>query len=81
MGDTEVKSAQQVPNRGHELHQELPIDFPDPLFRVLHQIIRFAIRILAILMVAVILWGVGDVMIYLAGQGHSNYWGRVLAQR
>src|SRR5690554_7071220 len=48
--------------RKHELHQELPIDFPDPFFRGLHRIIRFAIRVLAVLMVAVILWGVGDVV-------------------
>ncbi|GHD54210.1 Uncharacterized membrane protein, DUF373 family [Marinobacter persicus] len=46
----------------HELHQELPVDFPDPFFRGLHRIIRFAIRVLAVLMVAVILWGVGDVI-------------------
>ncbi|MDX1818931.1 MAG: phosphate-starvation-inducible PsiE family protein [Marinobacter sp.] len=46
----------------HELHQELPIDFPDPFFRGLHHVIRFAIRVLAVLMVAVILWGVGDVI-------------------
>ncbi|KXS52819.1 phosphate-starvation-inducible PsiE family protein [Marinobacter persicus] len=46
----------------HELHQELPIDFPDPFFRGLHRVIRFAIRVLAVLMVAVILWGVGDVI-------------------
>lgn len=50
------------PERRHELHQELPIDFPDPYFRGLHRIIRFAIRVLALLMVAVILWGVGDVV-------------------
>jgi uncharacterized membrane protein (DUF373 family) len=49
-------------DRRHELHQELPVDFPDPYFRALHRIIRFAIRILALLMVAVILWGVGDVI-------------------
>jgi uncharacterized membrane protein (DUF373 family) len=45
-----------------ELHQELPVDFPDPFFRGLHHVIRFAIRVLAVLMVAVILWGVGDVV-------------------
>ncbi|AOY90236.1 hypothetical protein BKP64_09935 [Marinobacter salinus] len=44
------------------MHQELPVDFPDPFFRLLHYIIRFAIRVLAVLMVAVILWGVGDVI-------------------
>ncbi|WP_231730989.1 phosphate-starvation-inducible PsiE family protein [Lacimicrobium alkaliphilum] len=46
----------------NELHQELPVDFPDPFFRGLHHVIRFAIRVLAVLMVAVILWGVGDVV-------------------
>lgn len=43
-------------------HQELPIDYPDPLFRVLHKVIRFSIRILAVLMVFVIVWGIGDVV-------------------
>ena len=45
-----------------ELHQELPVDHDDPLFRSLHRIIRFGIRVLAVLMVAVILWGVADVV-------------------
>lgn len=59
-------AAEHVPASGigskHELHQELPVDFPDPLFRGLHRVIRFAIRVLAVLMVAVILWGVADVI-------------------
>jgi uncharacterized membrane protein (DUF373 family) len=59
--DVALKSSGH-PERRHELHQELPIDFPDPYFRGLHRIIRFAIRVLALLMVAVILWGVGDVV-------------------
>lgn len=46
----------------HELHEELPANYPDPLFRVLHRVIRFAIRVLAILMTLVILWSVGDVI-------------------
>lgn len=50
------------PEKRGELHQELPVDFPDPFFRGLHLIIRFAIRVLALLMVFVILWGVGDVI-------------------
>lgn len=62
MVDNEGKTPPSEQRNGHELHQELPIDFPDPLFRALHRIIRFAIRILAILMVAVILWGVGDII-------------------
>ncbi|KPP98044.1 phosphate-starvation-inducible PsiE family protein [Marinobacter sp. HL-58] len=61
-GDKEQTPAQIPPDRRHELHQELPVDFPDPFFRSLHRIIRFAIRVLAVLMVAVILWGVGDVI-------------------
>lgn len=44
------------------LHQELPVDHPDPLFRVLHKIIRFCIRVLAVIMVVVIIWGIGDVL-------------------
>ncbi|WP_083329199.1 phosphate-starvation-inducible PsiE family protein [Marinobacter salinus] len=61
-GSDDVKPVQPVPEKKHELHQELPVDFPDPFFRLLHYIIRFAIRVLAVLMVAVILWGVGDVI-------------------
>ena len=34
----------------------------DPLIRVLHSIIQYAVRALAILMVLVILWGIGDVV-------------------
>ena len=63
-GSGNEKEEEAVPQqeKRHELHQELPVDFPDPFFRVLHRIIRFAIRVLAVLMVAVILWGVGDVV-------------------
>ncbi|GAA3965596.1 phosphate-starvation-inducible PsiE family protein [Allohahella marinimesophila] len=57
-----VVPPQSATGTKNQLHQELPIDFPDPLFRGLHLIIRFAIRVLAVLMVAVILWGVGDVI-------------------
>lgn len=58
--DTEV--AEHRPAKRGELHQELPVDFPDPFFRLLHRIIRFAVRVLAVLMVAVILWSVADVV-------------------
>lgn len=70
MGDheTEVAPAPRQPERRHELHQELPVDFPDPFSRGLHRIIRFAIRVLAVLMVAVILWGVGDVVYIIYGR-------------
>ncbi|WP_417529747.1 phosphate-starvation-inducible PsiE family protein [Marinobacter lipolyticus] len=60
--EEDVTPPQSSTERRYELHQELPVDFPDPLFRGLHRIIRFAIRVLAVLMVAVILWGVGDVI-------------------
>ena len=35
---------------------------PDPLIRFLHKVIQYAVRLLAILMVLVILWGIGDVI-------------------
>lgn len=59
---TAEKEHSQDTVRPPELHQELPTDYPDRYFRVLHRIIRFAIRVLALLMVAVIMWGVGDVI-------------------
>ncbi|MFU8820735.1 MAG: phosphate-starvation-inducible PsiE family protein [Gammaproteobacteria bacterium] len=59
---TEAPASATGPDERNERHQELPIDHPDPLFRSLHRLIRFAIRILAVLMVAVILWGVADVI-------------------
>ncbi len=37
----------------------------DPLIRVLHTVIQYAVRALAILMVLVILWGIGDVLYIL----------------
>ncbi|MBW4935849.1 phosphate-starvation-inducible PsiE family protein [Marinobacter sp. F4206] len=61
-GSDDLKATAPVIEKKHELHQELPVDFPDPFFRALHHIIRFAIRVLALLMVAVILWSVGDVI-------------------
>ena len=41
---------------------ELGVDEEDRLINVLHHIIRFAVRVLAVLMVATILWGVFDVI-------------------
>ena len=52
--DNQKKPNQAEHEQKQELHQELPIDSQDPFFRALHRIIRFAIRILAVLMVAVI---------------------------
>lgn len=51
-------------------HQSFSTEPPeqDPLVRFLHKIIRQAVRILAILMVLVILWGIGDVVYVLYNQ-------------
>jgi uncharacterized membrane protein (DUF373 family) len=46
---------------GHDLH----IEHEDPTIRFLHRIIRVAVKILAILMVLVIVWGIGDVVYVL----------------
>jgi hypothetical protein len=46
---------------GHDLH----LEHEDPLIRVLHRIIRLAVRFLAVLMVLVIVWGIGDVIFVL----------------
>jgi uncharacterized membrane protein (DUF373 family) len=46
-------------------HEELPLLHEDGLLRRLHGIIRMAVRILAILMVLVIIWGIGDVIYVL----------------
>ncbi len=46
---------------GHDLTKE----HEDPFLESLHRIIRFAIKILAVLMVAVIVWGIGDVIYVL----------------
>jgi len=37
----------------------------DPFIEYLHRIIRFAVKVLAILMVLVIVWGIGDVIYVL----------------
>lgn len=47
---------------------ELGIDEEDPMINVLHRVIRGAVRVLAVLMVVTILWGVVDVTMVLYGQ-------------
>lgn len=49
-------------------HDELPIEHHDPLIATLHKAIKFAIRILAVLMVLVIFWGVADVFYVMYNQ-------------
>ncbi len=47
---------------------ELGVDEEDPMINVLHRVIRGAVRVLAVLMVLTILWGVIDVASVLYGQ-------------
>lgn len=54
--------------RQHLLHDELPEEHEDPLIGVLHRIIRVGVKVLAILMVFVILWGIFDVVYVLYQQ-------------
>jgi uncharacterized membrane protein (DUF373 family) len=46
----------------HRLHDELSVSHSDPLIRGLHQVIRFCVRVLAVLMVLVIIMGIVDVI-------------------
>ena len=47
---------------------ELGVDEEDRMINVLHRVIRGAVRVLAVLMVVTILWGVLDVALILYGQ-------------
>ena len=47
------------------LYDELSEQHDDPMIRHLHRVIRFAVRVLAFLMVFVIIWGIGDVIYVL----------------
>jgi uncharacterized membrane protein (DUF373 family) len=55
------KSDMGVHEPGHDLH----LEHEDPTIRFLHRIIRLAVKVLAILMVIVIVWGIGDVIYVL----------------
>ncbi len=46
-------------------HEELPSEHYDPLIEFLHRTIRIAVKMLAVLMVFVIVWGIGDVIYML----------------
>lgn len=46
---------------GHDLQ----LKHEDPTIRLLHRIIRIAVKLLAVLMVLVIVWGIGDVIFVL----------------
>ncbi len=47
------------------IHEEIPRKHNDPLIEFLHKIIRFFVKVLAVLMVFVIIWGIGDVVYVL----------------
>jgi uncharacterized membrane protein (DUF373 family) len=47
---------------GGKFHEELSDTHNDPLIRGLHKVIRQCVRVLAILMVIVIIWGTADVI-------------------
>ena len=51
-------------DNGHLLEpgHELVLEHEDPTIQVLHRIIRIAVKLLAVLMVMVIVWGIGDVI-------------------
>ncbi len=49
----------------NDYHTELPDEHKDPLIQFLHVTIRMAVKLLAILMTLVIIWGVGDVIYVL----------------
>lgn len=56
------------PKRQHLFHDELPKEHDDPLIGTLHRIIRVGVKVLAVLMVFVILWGIFDVIYVLYQQ-------------
>ncbi len=53
-------------NKNHTVsHEEISDEHHDPLIQLLHRTIRGAVRILAVLMTLVIIWGIGDVLYVL----------------
>jgi uncharacterized membrane protein (DUF373 family) len=52
-------------SRESEMGHDLCLEHKDPVIRLLHRIIRIAVKFLAVLMVMVIVWGIGDVIYVL----------------
>ncbi len=48
-----------------QVHEKLPTEHEDSLIAFLHKLIKLAVKVLAILMVLVIFWGVADVVYVL----------------
>ena len=57
--------AEQDTTQEHEPGHDLHLEHEDPTIRFLHKIIRVAVKVLAVLMVLVIVWGIGDVVYVL----------------
>ena len=49
----------------HEPGHDIFLEHEDPTIRFLHRVIRIAVKFLAVLMVLVIVWGIGDVIYVL----------------
>jgi hypothetical protein len=47
--------------------------FEDSFIGLLHKIIRSAVKVLAVLTVAVIVWGIGDIVDYSAGHCRNQH--------
>lgn len=60
-----MNTKEQDTPRTHEPGHDLHLEHEDPIIRILHRIIRPAVRVLAVLMVLVIVWGIGDVIYVL----------------
>ena len=53
-------------DKAEKIHyEELPSEHIDPLIEFLNKTIKIAVKVLAILMVLVIIWGIGDVIYVL----------------
>jgi len=61
MTDSKDQKRLSIPEPGHDLH----VRHEDPVIQISNMIIRFAVKILAVLMVLVIVWGIGDVVYVL----------------
>jgi uncharacterized membrane protein (DUF373 family) len=59
MNDNKQVNSEYEP--GHDLH----LEHEDPTIRFLHRVILLAVKVLAVLMVLVIVWGIGDVIYVL----------------
>lgn len=61
MANEDSVTHKQQHEPGHDLH----LGHEDPTIRALHRVIRVAVKVLAVLMVLVIVWGIGDVIYVL----------------